>query len=140
MSASDTDRATAVINIVGNDEPPLELEYQFPMTDSENASRTNELKPIGERSVIQHMGAKAEKLTMRGHCYRDERDFLRTLTDYSTIEIRSAEFTGYVVANRCKIDHTKNKGGKRPANTHANKNYDFRLDLTETSAPPPDSQ
>ena len=138
MSASDTDRATATINIVGNGEPPLELEYRFPMTDVENSARTTEHKPIGARTVVQHMGAEAEKLTMRGHCYRDERDFLRTLTDHSKIEITSEEFTGYAVVTRCKIDHTKNKGGVRPENTHTNKNYNYTLSLTETSAPPPD--
>ena len=132
-------RATATFKIPETGES-VEMEYRFPMTDSLTESRTNELKPIGEESVIQHMGAKAEKLTMRGHCYRDERDFLRTLKDYAKVEIKSAEFTGYVVVKRCDIEHTKNKGGKRPENTHANKNYNYRLNCTETSAPPPDSQ
>ena len=139
MSASDTGRATARFTIPETGES-REFDYQFPMMDSETGSRTNTLSPIGAKDVTQHMGEKAEKMTARGQCYRDERDFLRTLAGYAKIEIRSAEFTGYAIVNNCRIEHTKEKGGKRPENTHTNKNYRYTLSLTETSAPPPDSQ
>ena len=136
MSA--TERPSAVIDIVGADQPSLELEYKYPLFDTTGESRTVVHSPIGETSVVQHMGAKARKMTMRGHCYRDEAEIIKTFTEYAKIGIKSDGFTGYVVVNDFSIEHTKAKGGKRPEHTHTNKNYRYRLSLTETSAPPPD--
>lgn len=134
--SSSGDRATARFTVVETGES-IELEYQFPMADFQGESRTATLSPIGAEGVIQHLGTKPESLTVQGHCYRDERDFIRTLTSYGKVEIRSAEFTGYAVVNDYNIEHTKQKGGKRPENTHENKNYNYRLNLTQAPAPSP---
>ena len=132
-------RKTARIRVLDTGEAK-ELEYQYPLIDISGSARVVTHSPIGERSVTQHLGAEARTLEMRGHCYLDEANFIDTLSEYSMVEVRSERdgWSGFAIVTDHNTTHTKRKGGKRTANTNENKNYDYRISMTETAAPPPE--
>lgn len=127
-------RPTARITVLETGEV-LELEYRYPLIDVSGSSRTVTHEPIGVQAVVQHLGADARELEMRGHCYRDEANIIDTLSLSGKIELRSDRWSGYAIVTSHNTTHTKAKGGARPENTHENKNFDYRISLKEAPAP-----
>lgn len=118
----------------------LELDYRYPLTDKSGDSRTNEHQCIGTNSVIQHLGANAEEIRFRGHCYWDEADFLLDLRAASRVTIRSARHKGPVVVTNVEIIPNGGGGGGPRANL-AERNLRYRLTALEvTDAPFADGQ
>lgn len=134
---SSTGRTTARIRILDTGET-LDLEYQHPLIDISGSSRTKRHEPIGESAVVQHLGSEARELEMRGHCYSDEAEVIDNLSEYGRVEVRTERWSGFAIVEDHRTQHTKAKGGKRPESTHENKNFDYRLTLTEIDAPAPD--
>lgn len=108
----------------------IELTYQFPMVDTSSNSRTVEHEPIGEPTVIDHMGESAQEITAQGHCYRDEANQIDNLTSVGRVEIITDRWRGTAMVDQAETTATGAGGGARNG-VAENRLFDYRIVLLE---------
>lgn len=112
------------------DENRIMLEYQFPMVDTSSNSRTVKHEPIGEPTVVDHMGDSAQEITVQGHCYRDEANQIDNLTEDGRIIIITDRWRGTAIVDQAETSATGAGGGHRNG-VEQNRLFDYRLNLLE---------
>lgn len=114
---------------------PIEFEYQYPYVDTSSDSRTVEHEPIGEETVVQHMGSSAQQITIQGHCYRDEANRIDALTENGLVQILCDRWQGLAIVKKTETTATGNGGGERSG--VSNRLYDYRLVVLEVDGRAP---
>lgn len=114
----------------------IELTYQFPMVDTSSNSRTVKHEPIGAPTVVDHMGASAQEITVQGHCYRDEANKIDNLTDGGRVEIVTDRWRGTAIVDQAETNATGAGGGAR-SGVDSNRLFDYRITLLEVEGAAP---
>lgn len=113
----------------------IQFEYQYPYVDTGSDSRTVEHEPIGEETVVQHMGASAQEITLQGHCYRDEANDIDNLTENGLIRLLCDRWQGIAIVTKTETNATGNGGGARSG--VENRIYDYRITCVEVDGRAP---
>lgn len=114
----------------------IELTYQFPMVDTSSSSRTVTHEPIGEPTVVDHLGESAQEITARGHCYRDEANRIDNLSEGGRVQIITDRWRGTAVVDQAETTATGGGGGARNG-VAENRIFDYRLNLLEINGSAP---
>lgn len=138
MSTSERLRATITPidedgNAIGD---TIQLTYQFPMVNTSSNSRTVKHEPIGEPTVVDHMGDSAQEITAKGHCYRDEANQIDNLTSDGRIQIITDRWRGTAIVDQATTDARGSGGGHRNG-VAENRLFDYRIDLLEIEGSAP---
>ena len=120
----------------GDDRPRVKIDglllaHQQPQCSIDTGAKTKKHEIIGRPDVVQHLGEKARRVSMRGHCYRDEGHELIEMRKKSTIHIRHVDFVGDVVLEDISVEPEGAYGGKR----HGWWRYMYRLEAVEAIPP-----
>lgn len=108
----------------------IELTYRFPMVDTSSSSRTVKHEPIGEPTVVDHMGDSAQEITAQGHCYRDEANQIDNLTEDGRVQIITDRWRGTAIVDQAETTATGSGGGARNG-VRENRLFDYRITLLE---------
>lgn len=111
--------------------------YQFPFIDVSSRARTKTHEPIDEEPVVQSLGPEAREITIEGHCYLPEANFIDGLIDGGLVDVVSDRWSGQAVVDTAETTATGEGGGK--AGTTTDRLYEYRLVLHELTDNRPES-
>lgn len=103
--------------------------YEHPFVDVSSSTRTAEHEPIDEDPVVQSLGPKVREITIEGHCYLPEANYIDGLAPGGLVHVVTDRWSGYAVVSRADTRATGEGGGKQ--GTMADRIYDYMLELLE---------
>jgi hypothetical protein len=109
----------------------LLLAYRYPQLSKDTGTKTKKHEIIGRPDVVQNMGPKAIRVSLRGHCYRDEAFELLDMRFEDYVSLRHPDFNGDVVVEEVSIEPEGARGGRRRSMWR----YIYRIEAVEISPP-----
>lgn len=108
----------------------IRFSYRYPEVSVDTESRTVELNPIGDNTVVQHLGSGDKVLDVRGHCYLSTANKIDKLTKNDKVAVRTDRFRGTAVVKSTTTDPEGGVGGKQPNSMEPHKwRYTYRIEL-----------
>lgn len=90
----------------------IRFDYQFPGVTVDTEARTATHDPIGDETVVQHLGEGDTTVDVQGSCYIDSANAIDKLTSTDRVFIRTDRFTGTAVVKSASTDPEGAVGGK----------------------------
>mgnify|MGYP006295834591 CR=1 FL=1 len=78
--------------------------FDHPPLETDSAARTVEHKPLGESTVVQHLGAEAKTFTMRGECDESTASEIDDLVEGEELSLRHTKHSGTVLVVSASTD------------------------------------
>lgn len=108
------------------------FEYPWPFVDISGGSRSQKHECIGTEPYVQHLGPAVTDITIRGHCYLDEANFIDDLGQSERIRIRNHRYNGYALVDDHDTSTTGERGGVRDLSESV---FDYTIKATAVSPP-----
>lgn len=118
-------------------EDPIIMDYPYPFVDKTSTGRTVEHEPIGRPTVVQYMGPQSLEVTIEGHCYKDEADYLDRIREDGLVRVRTDRWSGIGLVESISTAASGEGGGPRGGTS--NRIYEYVLTVLSVETTPPDS-